>query len=278
MNVSKRRKFITSALVVVLAPFMATGAAFPHDFFSADTFKVSYFDVATSAVASRSGYGGPGVSGGSGDNTVRIINTAGEVPYLCAMIYVFDDFEEMQTCCGCPVTPDGLRTLSVVNDLTFDFGVNKGNLNAGVIRIIPALPNFTPGNPNPTGTNPPGVNGPGTGTAAEACDPTAGLGNDPFHRGHPILVPAQASPLNAWITHDELMEPGNVAGGHPVQNASVDEFLPARLDFTEGDSAVERCAFLITNGSGSGVCTCGAGDSDFVAPAAGFGEMPHIPD
>ena len=236
---------------------MATGPAYPL------SLRVAYFDVATSAAASRAGYGGPGISGGAGDNTARIVNTASFS--MCAMIYVFDDFEELQTCCGCPVSPDGLRTLSVVNDLTLDFGVNKGNLNAGVIRIIPALPNFTPGNPNPTGTNPPGTNGPSTGTIPVACDPTDGFGGDPFHRSAGIEIPG-ISPLNAWITHDELMEPGNIAGGHPVQNISVEEFLPVPYDGLETQNAIERCAFLITNGSGSGVCTCGVGDSEFVAP------------
>ena len=61
---------------------------------------------------------------------------------VCAMIYVFDDIEEMQACCGCPVTPDGVRTLSVINNVTKDFGVNRGNLNAGVVDIMSVAPNL----------------------------------------------------------------------------------------------------------------------------------------
>src|SRR5271157_4324952 len=163
-----------------------------------DTFQTSYYDVATSALTSRAGYGGPGSSGGAGDNTVRIVNptAANNTSFqgtICAMIYVFDDFEEMQTCCGCPVTPDGLRTLSTVNDLTFDFGVNKGNLNAGTIEIISAQPNFI--NPNPApGPNPPGTNG--------FCSPTGASSSDPFGRSAPIVpVPT----LRSYITHDESL-------------------------------------------------------------------------
>jgi len=32
------------------------------------------------------------------------------------MLYVFDDAEEMQACCGCPIIPDSMRTYSVFND------------------------------------------------------------------------------------------------------------------------------------------------------------------
>src|SRR5208283_4468639 len=98
-----------------------------------------YYDVATSTQPSASGYGGKGASGGVGDGLVRIVNVGDVAPgqngTVCAMIYVFDDIEEMQACCGCPVTPDGLRTMSVINNLTKNFGVNRGNLNAGVIDI-----------------------------------------------------------------------------------------------------------------------------------------------
>ncbi|MGC2761212.1 MAG: hypothetical protein WA206_07870, partial [Candidatus Binatus sp.] len=35
----------------------------------------------------------------------------------CAMIYVFDTSQAMQECCGCPLTADGLLTLSITNQL-----------------------------------------------------------------------------------------------------------------------------------------------------------------
>jgi hypothetical protein len=258
-------KHFQGAFVLVIGLLLGSGAlASAQPAPIADTFRISYFDVATSAAASRSGYGGPGVSGGAGDNTVRIVNptsnpiqllvpaATGTIP-LCAMIYVFDDFEEMQTCCGCPVTPDGMRTLSVINDLTFDFGVNKGNLNSGVIEIVSSLPNFQFINPPPP--NPPGTN--------DYCSPTGTFSNDPFKRSHEVSL---APSLRPWITHNELSEPGNIAGGNPVQSVSVDEFQDAPLDSTHLLNLQQRCALLIQGGSGSGVCTCGAGDNgNFVA-------------
>jgi len=212
-------------------------------------FQTTYFDVATAVNPSRAGYGGTGISGGTGDNTVRLINTTAANGTLCAMIYVFDDFEEMQTCCGCPVTPDGLRTLSTVNDLTFDFGVNKANLNAGVIEIISALQNF-PSNR----IQPPGTYG--------FCSPTALASN----AGGTPIVPTTG--LRAWITHDEILEPGNIVGGHVRQGASVDEFADSPLDATHLSSLQSKCNFLISNGSGSGVCTCGAGENSVATGSA----------
>jgi hypothetical protein len=250
------------ALAVGIAMLGTAANVCATDMIEPDSLKTTYFDIATSAAASRSGYGGPGISGGAGDNTVRIVNPISNPEYviasanvgvetipLCAMIYVFDDFEEMQTCCGCPVTPDGLRTLSVTNDLTFDFGVNKGNLNAGVIDIVSSFPNFEFINPPPA-PNPPGTN--------NFCSPTGTFSNDPFNRAFPV---EPAPGLRAWITHDEISEPGNIAGGKAVQSVSVDEFQDAPLDDTHLLNLQQRCAFIIQNGSGSGVCTCGAGDN-----------------
>jgi hypothetical protein len=231
----------------------------PTYFFSSDldqpaTFLETYFDVATSSLASRAGYGGAGSSGGAGDNTVRVVNSTAANGTLCAMFYVFDDFEELQACCGCPVTPDGLRTLSTLNDLTFDFGVNQGNLNQGVIEIVSALPNFNPGNPS-LGQIPRGTNG--------VCSPTGVVSSDIFNRATPVTV---TPGLRAWITHDELMQPGNVLGGKTAQSPSVNEFT----DATAGDlfRLQQLCENLIQNGSGTGVCTCGVGDNRIAGASA----------
>ena len=55
----------------------------------------------------------PGTSIGIDDDTAPVTNGN-----LCAMIYVFDNDQQMTECCGCLTTPDGLRTLSVTKDLT----------------------------------------------------------------------------------------------------------------------------------------------------------------
>jgi len=110
----------------------------------ADTFKINYF--ANNGVA------------GAPDATVRIDNPGtttngtgpGSVEGLCAMIYVFDNDQQLSECCGCLVTPDGLRTLSVRKDLTSNplTGVVPNN---GVIEIVSTFTNDDPC--VPTGNN-----------------------------------------------------------------------------------------------------------------------------
>jgi len=35
----------------------------------------------------------------------------------CAMIYVFDTSQAMEECCGCPITADGLLSISITDNL-----------------------------------------------------------------------------------------------------------------------------------------------------------------
>src|SRR5579862_929594 len=65
----------------------------------------------------------------------------------CAMIYVFDTAQNLQACCGCPLTADGLLTLRISTNIAAD---TVGSLSAstllvdGSIRIVSTLPNATP--------------------------------------------------------------------------------------------------------------------------------------
>ena len=61
---------------------------------------VSYFD-ATSGI----------------DSTIRVTNPGTTGQDLCAMVYVFDQDQQMSECCGCLVSQDGLLTLSLKKDL-----------------------------------------------------------------------------------------------------------------------------------------------------------------
>jgi len=45
--------------------------------------------------------------------TVRSTNPGLTYGNLCAMIYVFDNDQQLTECCGCVETHNGLRTLSV---------------------------------------------------------------------------------------------------------------------------------------------------------------------
>jgi uncharacterized protein YjdB len=71
------------------------------------------------------------------DTQVRVSNPGFSGSTLCAMFYVFDQDQQMTECCGCTISPDGLRTLSVQKDLTANplTGVQS---TAGSITIVPA--------------------------------------------------------------------------------------------------------------------------------------------
>lgn len=51
------------------------------------------------------------------DSTIRITNPGMTGQDLCAMVYVFDQDQQMSECCGCLVSQDGLLTLSLMKNL-----------------------------------------------------------------------------------------------------------------------------------------------------------------
>ena len=51
------------------------------------------------------------------DTTLRLTNPGSNESNLCAMVYVFDQAQQMVECCGCRISQDGLRTLSLDRDL-----------------------------------------------------------------------------------------------------------------------------------------------------------------
>jgi hypothetical protein len=101
--------FKTLSIAAVLVGFAVTLSAQVSPY--PDTFKVNYFSNANTE--------------GCLDGTLRITNVGTQVGSktdpsgnLCALIYVFDPQQELSECCSCKITPDGLLTLSVNNDLT----------------------------------------------------------------------------------------------------------------------------------------------------------------
>jgi hypothetical protein len=220
------------------------------------SYSLSYFDVATAFVPSTGGYGGPGDSGGTGDALLRIVNAGNfETPdgitmmadsvldseqlgAVCANIYVFNDVQELQECCSCPLTPNSLMTFSVINDLTSNSLNLQESLSAGVIKILGSKP------ADPTHCN----NTPGAVTAAA-----------------PFGAPAEG--LHAWLNHTETMA-SNQAGFTPpygfVTSTSVDEFAHTDLDRGEARFLFAGCAAINaadhTGTQAIGICKCGLGD------------------
>src|ERR1039457_3754809 len=72
---------------------------------------------------------------GAPDETVRIINGGATGNNLYADIYVFDDSEELTECCSCLITPDGLLSESVNNNLTAN-PVTSIKPTRGVIKVL----------------------------------------------------------------------------------------------------------------------------------------------
>jgi hypothetical protein len=72
---------------------------------------------------------------GAPDATVRIINDGFTGTNIYAAIFVFDDSEELTECCDCEITPDGLLSESVNNNLTANplTGIKP---TRGVIKVI----------------------------------------------------------------------------------------------------------------------------------------------
>jgi hypothetical protein len=102
---------------------------------------VNYFDA---AYAQTSGIEG----------TVRLTNTGLTGGNLCAMVYVFDQHQVLNECCGCSVSDSGLLTLSLLNDLTAN--PLSGTLpQAGMIEVVSSdptqNPQCDPGSLAPTG-------------------------------------------------------------------------------------------------------------------------------
>jgi hypothetical protein len=72
---------------------------------------------------------------GAPDSTLRIVNDGSSGGTLWASFYVFDDSEELQECCSCAVSPDGLLSESVNNELLANPLTGKAN-HVGMIAVV----------------------------------------------------------------------------------------------------------------------------------------------
>jgi hypothetical protein len=69
------------------------------------------------------------------DQTVRMVNDGDTGANLWASFYVFDDSQEMQECCSCEVTPDGLTSESVLTNFV-DHSLTGKLKSQGIIKVI----------------------------------------------------------------------------------------------------------------------------------------------
>ena len=162
------------------------------------------------------------------------------------MLFRSDNTEELIECCGCKLTPNGLRTFSINSDLTAN--PSNGMLpTTGVIKVISATENPNPAHPafgkcDPTG-NPAGC------LLPTKCDLTGGLS---FTNQAGSIVPTPD--VRAWATHIQNRGP---SGSYP---ATAAEFQDSTLASWELAYDQQQCFLLRQLGSGRGACKCGTGD------------------
>src|ERR1700691_4401346 len=112
----------------------------------------TYYETTEAATTSCTSSDAGGCdNGGNGDNILRLVNPNGNanaafgpVADVCAMIYVFDDNQEMGECCGCPLSPSDFESFSVERDLTANFllGGNPNTTKVGAIAVVAADSNI----------------------------------------------------------------------------------------------------------------------------------------
>ena len=133
---------------------------------------------------------------------------------ICVSVYAFSPDEQLASCCSCLITPNGLASLSVVNDLTSNTltGVHPSSV---VIKLLSSL-----------------AGGDGTGSSC--------IGSQAFPN-----VPAPG--MLAWGT---TLHP-SASGTLSVVETP---FSPSTLSQQELTSLTNRCTNIIGNGSSFGIC------------------------
>jgi hypothetical protein len=178
---------------------------------------------------------------GAPDAKVRIVNSGAVAPLealggdVCAMIYVFAPDQQLEACCGCLVTPNGLLTLSVNNNLNTNVLSPLGPTASGVIEVVESLPNVPPGSPRP-GSSP-------------TCDPAT----PSIVAGIPGLFGFAALAVEG--THIQDTGSGTFGTTETADQAYLETFI----DLTTAQPAA-LAAFCLSNvqigGSGFGRCHC----------------------
>jgi hypothetical protein len=162
---------------------------------------------------------------GAPDATVRVVNDGDTNANLWASFYVFDDSQEMQECCSCPITPDGLLSESVQKNLAGN--TLTGRLpTRGVIKIISS--------------------------SVSAVGP-ATYGNPKDFSNSP------AAGLRVWSSHVQRSQ--STSGTFYI---SETEAARSNLIASEQQVMETLCLYINLLGGGvQGVCSCTPEDADF---------------
>jgi len=148
---------------------------------------------------------------------------------LWAAIYVFDDSQEMRSCCACQITSDGLLSESVNKELTSNEFTGRGEMTRGVIKVI----------------------------SSASSDPTA-----------PLPIPGlRAWFTHIQATTSTFPAPGPGAPVNVVEKGpwfvTETALADSNLSPTELGNLGALCSYGLTIGSGYGSCPCTIEDYDF---------------
>jgi len=119
---------------------------------------------------------------------------------LCVNIYTFAPDEELLTCCSCAITPNGLATLSVNNNLLIPTLIPITPPSSAVIKLVASIPGTT----------------------------------------------TLAGGIAAW---------GSTVHRSGTNRIGETPFTPGTLSSAELASITGRCASILGNGSGFGICS-----------------------
>jgi hypothetical protein len=129
----RTKSLLIYTILTTSVAFLATVSAAQAAFEKADTYQLTYYSNAlnTSAPDGTVHIVNPGTAVTSIDHDGKPLNGN-----LCAQIYVLNNDEQEVECCGCKLTPDSERTLSIDRNLLG----NPINIHIvttdGVIKIV----------------------------------------------------------------------------------------------------------------------------------------------
>jgi hypothetical protein len=157
-----------------------------------------------------------------GDSYVNLTNAGtlngfAPVGNICVNVYTFDPAEELISCCACPITPNGLVSLSARNDLISNT-LTPGVPTSITVKAISSLPL------------------PNGGTSV--CNPSSPTAAN-LVRG-----------LRAWAITLHL----NTSVSPPPYQHTETPFSNAELSLSELAKLTSFCGFIQSNGSGFGIC------------------------
>jgi hypothetical protein len=146
----------------------------------------------------------------------------------CAMIYVFDNRENLGECCGCSLSPQKHLALSVETNLRANWLPLKAAPGAGTIDIVSAAPNI-----NKCSSTQKGCNG--------GC--------------YPAVTYKTTHELNGYILHDQALLSTNNSKTDGIPEVPLADAGDADPQTVKG--LVTQYANLIGNGAAiTGFCNC----------------------